>query len=151
MEPQIRFCTSADGTRIAYATFGDRNLPPLVAFNGWGHMIEGFNTLSWGRRFVEVPLKHRYIVEFDRRGTGGSQREAADLSLGAQVADLVAVVDAVGLEQFELIGWFDGCAVALSFAADYPDRVSRLVLASPFAASSDTWMGTGADQTAQLI
>ena len=28
MEPQIRFCTSADGTRIAHATVGER--PPLV-------------------------------------------------------------------------------------------------------------------------
>ncbi len=28
MEPQIRFCTSADWTRMAYATLGER--PPLV-------------------------------------------------------------------------------------------------------------------------
>ena len=38
MEPQIRFCTSADGTRIAYATMGEG--PPLVFFPGWGRRIE---------------------------------------------------------------------------------------------------------------
>ena len=37
MEPQIRFCTSADGTRIAYATAGEG--PLLFYVNGWpGHL-----------------------------------------------------------------------------------------------------------------
>ena len=38
MEPQIRFCTSADGTRIAYTTLGDG--PPVVYVSGWGVSIE---------------------------------------------------------------------------------------------------------------
>ncbi len=35
MEPQIRFCTSADGTRIAFAVYGERSGPPLVWVPGW--------------------------------------------------------------------------------------------------------------------
>ncbi len=38
MEPQIRFCTSADGTRIAYATLG--KWPPLVFAYGWTNSLE---------------------------------------------------------------------------------------------------------------
>ncbi len=34
MEPQIRFCTSADGTRIAYSTVGEGQ--PLVLASAWG-------------------------------------------------------------------------------------------------------------------
>ena len=38
MEPQIRFCTSADGMRIAYATMGQG--PPFVVVTGWGASVE---------------------------------------------------------------------------------------------------------------
>ena len=38
MEQQIRFCTSADGTRIAYATLGEG--PPLVYITGWGLALQ---------------------------------------------------------------------------------------------------------------
>jgi len=42
MEQQIRFCTSADGTRIAYATYGDTPGVPLLSVSGWGHILESF-------------------------------------------------------------------------------------------------------------
>jgi len=38
MEQQIRFCTSADGTRIGYATLGEG--PPLVCVQMWGANVE---------------------------------------------------------------------------------------------------------------
>ena len=60
MEPQIRFCTSADGTRIAYATLGEG--PPLVWVIGWGGSVE----LSWehpeGRGFMEGLAVHAWLL-----------------------------------------------------------------------------------------
>jgi hypothetical protein len=38
MEQQIRFCTSSDGVRIAYATVGQG--PPLVRALGWFTHLE---------------------------------------------------------------------------------------------------------------
>ena len=38
MDLQIRFCASADGTRIAYATLGAG--PPVVSVSGWGTSME---------------------------------------------------------------------------------------------------------------
>ncbi len=126
MEPQIRFCTSADGTRIAYTTLGEG--PPLVVVPGWGANFE----LDWqhpdGRAFYESVGEGRLLVRFDRRGAGASQREVEDLSLDAQVADVAAVVDQLDLERFDLWGTYDGAAVSVAYAAQYPDRVSRLVL-----------------------
>ena len=53
MELQLRFCTSADGTRIAYATFGDGF--PLVQVCGWGSTMEG----DW--EYLDTPTFIRII------------------------------------------------------------------------------------------
>ena len=49
------------------------------------------------------------------------------------VDDLEMVVDAAGLDRFPLLGVSQGAAVAVAFAADHPERVTRLVLASAYA------------------
>ncbi len=126
MEPQIRFCTSADGTRIAYATLGEG--PPYVHIPSWGENLE----LDWkhpdAHAFLESLSRGRQYVSFYRRGLGTSQREVEDLSLEAQVADVEAVVDRLQLERFDLWGGLDGAPVAVAYAAQHPERVSRLVL-----------------------
>ena len=126
MEPQVRFCTSADGTRIACATLGDG--PPLVVVPAWGDSLE----LDWEypdtRAALESLGRGRLFVTFDRRGIGASQREVDDLSLEAQVADVAAVVGHLRLERFDLLGWLDGAAVSVAYAAQHPERLSRLVL-----------------------
>lgn len=52
--------------------------------------------------------RHRRLVEYDRRGSGVSQREVDDLSVAAQVADLAAVVDTLDMVRFDLGAWDDG-------------------------------------------
>jgi len=130
MEPQIRFCTSADGVRIAYATLGEG--PPVVVVAGWAGNLE----LEWqhpdGHAFLEGLGRGRSLVLFDRRGVGASQREVDDLSLHAQVADLAAVVDQLKLERFDLVAWAEAGALSVAYAAQHAERVSRLVLWSPY-------------------
>ena len=126
MEPQVRFCTSADGTRIACATLGEG--PPLVHVLSWGDNLE----LNWenadSRAVLESLSQHRRHVSFDRRGVGASQRKVDDFSLEAQVADVAAVADHLRLERFDMWGVIDGAAVSVAYAAQHPERVSRLVL-----------------------
>jgi class 3 adenylate cyclase len=130
MEPQIRFCTSADGTRIGYATLGEG--PPLVQVNPWG----GDLGREWGnpdcRPALESLSRGRLYVGFDRRGVGASQREVDVFSLEAQVADVAAVVDQLGLERFDLWGMLDGAAISVAYAVEHPERVSRLALWAPY-------------------
>ena len=126
MEPQVRFCTSADGARIAYATLGEG--PPLVMVSAWAGNLERDWKHPDGHTFLESLSRGRLYVTFDRRGVGASRGEVDDLSLEAQVADISTVVDHLGLEQFDLWGVLDGAAVSAAYAARHPERVSRLVL-----------------------
>jgi len=72
-------------------------------------------------------------VRYDERGCGLSDHDVVDVSLDAHVADLEAVADAAGFERFALIGVSQGGALAVSYAARHPERVSHLVLVGAFA------------------
>jgi pimeloyl-ACP methyl ester carboxylesterase/DNA-binding CsgD family transcriptional regulator len=75
----------------------------------------------------------RTLIRYDERGSGVSDREVSRFSVDAWVEDLEAVVDAVGLKRFSLLGLSNGSAVAIAFAARHPERVSHLVLCGGFA------------------
>ena len=130
MEPQIRFCTSAGGVRIAYATLGEG--PPLVFVPSWADGLEPMWQHPLGHAWIERLSEGRLFVSFDRRGVGASLGKVDDLSLEAQVAEVAAVVDHLGLAVFDLFGCTDGSEVIVAYAARHPERVSRLVLWSPY-------------------
>src|SRR6185437_3176386 len=54
-------------------------------------------------------------------------------SFEAWIDDLDAVVEAQGLNQFTLFGMSQGGAIAIAYAARYPEKVSRLVLFGAYA------------------
>lgn len=67
----------------------------------------------------------------DMRGFGESSYETPIDSLSELAEDLEYFVDAMGLDTFSLWGWSTGAGVAMTVAADLPDRVRRLVLMAP--------------------
>jgi len=139
MEQQIRFCTSSDGTRIAYATVGQG--PPLVRALGWlTHLEHEWENPLW-RFFIDAMSRRYLLVRFDGRGMGLSDRRVSDYSLEAQVRDLEAVVDALGLERFALYGISQGGPTAITYAVRHPKRVSHLILYGSFARFLDTEEG----------
>lgn len=98
----IRFTHSADGTRLAYASFGEGY--PLVRAAHWFTDIEyDWQTPMFRASFDAFGSRYRYI-RYDSRGTGLSERGKVALSLDHFVADLEAVVDAAGLDKFALWG-----------------------------------------------
>jgi pimeloyl-ACP methyl ester carboxylesterase/DNA-binding CsgD family transcriptional regulator len=130
MKQRIQFCTSRDGVRIAFAKVGQG--PPLVRVNNWfTHLEIDWDSPVW-RHWLEAFVERRMLIRYDPRGSGLSDRDAADFSLDAWVADLEAVVDALGLRRFPLVGLCQGGLVAIAYAARHPDRVSRLVLYSSY-------------------
>ncbi len=131
LKQSIRFCTSRDGARIAYATLGKG--PPLVrAAHFLTHLEFEPRTAVWRPWLVEYS-RHHTLVRYDQRGCGLSDRDVPDFSLDAMVGDLEAVVDAAGLERFPLFGASQGSAVAIAYAARHPERVSALVICGGYA------------------
>jgi pimeloyl-ACP methyl ester carboxylesterase len=122
---EIRYCTAADGTRIAYATMGVG--PPLVKVPNWFGVEYELDSPVW-RHWLEEPARDHRLIRFDQRGCGLSDRDVEDVSLEAWVGDLEAVVDAAGVERFALFGVSQGGPVAIDYAARHPDRVTQLIL-----------------------
>lgn len=131
LRQSLRFCTSRDGTRIAVASAGSG--PPLVRAAHWlSHVEYDLESPVWRPWVTELSRDHTYI-RYDQRGCGLSDRDVADLSLEAWVSDLESVVDALGLTRFPLFGMSQGGAVAITYAARHPERVTHLIFCGAYA------------------
>ena len=118
MEQQIRFCTTGDGVRIAYSVAGEG--PPLIRAANWlTHLEFDWQSPVWRHLFGALAAKHT-LVRYDERGTGLSDRDVEDISLEGWVKDLEAVVDAVGLHKFALLGISQGGPTAVQYAVRHP-------------------------------
>ncbi|HSM55075.1 MAG TPA: alpha/beta fold hydrolase [Candidatus Sulfomarinibacteraceae bacterium] len=131
MEQEIRFCTAANGARIAYATAGPG--PPLVkAANYLTHLEHDWRSPVWRHWMTEL-ARHHTLVRYDERGCGLSDWDVEEFSLEAWVQDLEAVVDALGLDRFPLLGISQGAAVSVAYAVRHPEKVSHLILYGGYA------------------
>lgn len=128
---EIRFCTSADGTRIAYASTGSG--PPLVKAAHWlSHLEFDWESPVWRHWMVDLSRTFT-LTRYDERGSGLSDWNVTDFSLERFVSDLEAVVDAMQLEKFSLLGISQGGSVAITYAVRHPERVTKLVLYGAYA------------------
>ena len=128
---EIRFCTAADGTRLAYATSGAG--PPLVKAANWlSHLDYDWESPVWRHWLAELSRRFR-LVRYDERGCGLSDWDIGRFWFDDWVDDLEAVVDAAGLDQFPLLGISQGGPVAIAYALRHPERVTHLVLLGSFA------------------
>ncbi len=126
----VRFCTAADGTRIAAATIGSG--PPLVRASHWlSHVEHDRESPVWRPWLRELSRDHTYI-RYDQRGSGLSDRAFAGFSLDVWVRDLETVVDSLGLERFPLLAMSQGGAIAIEYIRRHPERVSQLVLVGAY-------------------
>ena len=128
---KIRICKAPDGAGIAVATLGKG--PPIVRAAHWFSHVE-FDARSpvWAHWLEELSREHTFI-RYDQRGCGLSDWTPPSVSFEDWVNDLTAVVDELGLERFALFGMSQGAAVAIAYAARYPERVSHLILLGAFA------------------
>ncbi|GLW09684.1 alpha/beta hydrolase [Microtetraspora sp. NBRC 13810] len=95
---------------------------PVVLLHGLaGHAGEWAHAAGWLRE------RHR-VIALDQRGHGASERHPADMSRAAYVADVVSVLDDLGVAEAIVAGQSLGGHTALLTAAAHPDRVGALVL-----------------------
>ncbi len=142
----VRF-VEVDGLNIAWQQFGEGPdclvIPPLVSNIEleWEH--------EFFRRTLEFHGRHQRVTHFDKRGIGLSDRFSGSVTLEERIGDIVAVMDAAGLDRPHVFGASEGGLMAQLFAARYPERVDRLVLVNSlvagFAVSPDVAAGMQAN------
>lgn len=130
-QQHIAFCRAGDGVRLAYAAIGDG--PPLVRAANWlTHLGYDIESPVWRHWVHDLSAKHRF-VRYDERGCGLSDWTVQDFTFDDWVDDLGALVDALELPTFSLLGVSQGGAVAVAYAARHPERVTKLVLCGAYA------------------
>ncbi len=109
---------------------------PLLALHGWLDNAASFQPMA--------PRLAGYdLVALDMPGHGRSFHYPADAeySLFSTILDVLAAADALGWQQFALLGHSMGGAIASILAAAAPERIQRLLLIEalgPLAGSEDT-------------
>ena len=107
--------------------------PPLVRVATWlTHLESDWESPIWSHWLRRLGETHT-VLRYDERGCGLSDPGVGELSVDTWVADLAAVVDAAGLERFDLLGVSQGAAIAVAYAARHAQRVARLVLYGGYA------------------
>lgn len=126
LQQDIRFCTTADGFRIAYSVVGQG--PVLVRV--LGHFTHLEMEWEWPdlRRFWEKLAEQFMVVRYDGRGIGLSQPFSGDFTEQTRQFDLEAVINAIGAEQVSLLGISEGGWTAGRYSLDHPDQIRSLIL-----------------------
>lgn len=126
---------SSDGTCIR-AWRGDGEGLPLVISNGLGTIPQAWPAL------ISKDSGYRVLTWY-YRGTFGSQRPADPRRVRVEdhVDDMVAVMDAEGIDRALVACWSIGVNIAFEFAQRYPDRVAGLLAVAGVPGGTFSTMG----------
>ena len=110
------------GKQVYYEDYGSGDAA-IVLVHGWGA-----NARAWDYSLPALAGAGYRVVLMDHRGCGQSSKDFADFSIEAIAADVVALVDHLGLSRVVLNGWSLGGAVVVAAADQLGERCSGLVL-----------------------
>jgi pimeloyl-ACP methyl ester carboxylesterase/DNA-binding CsgD family transcriptional regulator len=129
---RIRYITTADGSRLAWAEAGQG--PLLVKAANWlTHLEYEWNSPIW-QHWLRFFSRHWRFVRYDERGCGMTEWNGGDLSLDTWVADLWAVIEAARpSEPVVLLGISQGAAACIRYAIQNPERIRCLILYGGYA------------------
>ncbi len=111
-----------NAVRLGFDVHGAQDAPVLVL----GPSL-GTTRSVWDEALPMLSSALR-VVRYDHRGHGGSDVPAGPYRLPALGADVLALLDALGVRRFHAGGLSLGGMVAMWLAANHPDRVDRLAL-----------------------
>ncbi|MFJ3794076.1 alpha/beta fold hydrolase [Kitasatospora sp. NPDC090091] len=109
------------GVTLAYREHGTPGAPPLVLLHALGERAR-----DWDGVLPEL-APHHHVFALDLRGHGDSGRPGA-YGVDLMRDDVVAFLDALGLDRVDVVGHSMGGVVAYLLAQEHPGRVGRLVL-----------------------
>jgi pimeloyl-ACP methyl ester carboxylesterase len=148
---------AVDGARIVYRRFGKGR--PLLVLNGFGA-----TGADWDPSFIDRLTSSSELILMDNRGIGGSKDDGQPFDIAKLADDAAHVIESLGIERANVMGWSMGGFIAQALAVKYADCVDKLVLLSTDPggieadlASPDVWSeladtsGTPNEQARRLL
>jgi proline iminopeptidase len=125
---QSGFLETGSVHRVYWECCGNPDGKPVVFVHGG----PGGGTSAATRRFFDPEKYH--IIQFDQRGCGQSTPHAnlEDNTTWDLIADMEAIRELLGIDQWQVFGGSWGSTLALAYAEKHPDRVTELVLRGIF-------------------
>jgi len=122
-----------DGIRLHYS---DAGRGPAVFYHTGG----GGDGTMWRAAGYLDALPHRRHLLFDHRGHGLSDKpqNLEAHRLDEYIADVIAVMDAAGVDRATMVGYSDGARLIYALAAGHPDRVAAIIGIGGVAHPGDT-------------
>lgn len=121
MGSEVQDLRLTTGIQVPCLIQGEPDAQPVLLLHAWGESRGSFARL--------VPLLSGFRVAApDLRGQGGADKPASGYSFPNQTQDIVAILDALGLEKAFVVGSSSGGYLAQQLAVTFPDRVAGLVL-----------------------
>jgi pimeloyl-ACP methyl ester carboxylesterase len=117
---------------IAYQVTGNGPLDVIMTPGFVSHLDHSWEEPSFARCLRRLASFCR-LIQFDKRGTGLSDREAGVPSLEQRMDDIRAVMDSAGSQRAAILGISEGGPMSALFAATYPERTEALILYGTYA------------------
>ena len=109
-----------NGISVYYETYGDGS--PVLVLHGGSAFIETMHNQ------ITALADDHFVVAPDSRAHGRTgDADGVPLSYAQMADDMIALMDHMGLEKADIVGWSDGGNIGIDMAIRYPTRVGKLV------------------------
>ncbi len=135
---------------LYFETFGPAEAAPLVLVNGLGSQCINYDE-AWCERFVAAGF---LVVRMDNRDVGLSTHLTdghpdAEYTLSAMAADVIAVLDHLGIDRAHVCGLSMGGMIVQTLAIEHPDRL--LSVTSVMSNTGEPEYGQASDEAIGLL
>ena len=124
------FATASDGTALAFERLGSETKgPAIMLVHGFGSSrSQNWKSTGWYGGLTEAGFS---LVAMDCRGHGDSGKPHDEAAYGHErmAEDVLAVMDAVGMEAALFCGYSMGGFIGLRLLASHPTRIRKLAIA----------------------
>jgi pimeloyl-ACP methyl ester carboxylesterase len=119
---QAGFATAPDGVRLGYDITGSGEGPPLLCLPGLTRNRDDFATV------VDDFSDRVQVIRMDFRGRGASDHaDPATYQVPQEAADVLTLLDHLGLDRVTILGTSRGGLVAMGLAVAAPDRLAGVI------------------------
>jgi pimeloyl-ACP methyl ester carboxylesterase len=106
---------------MAYREYGEGD--PLFMIAAYTATME-----TWDGRFIKKLALRNRVITFDNRGLGNTTSGSVPWSIAQFAADTTGLIDALGYDRANVLGWSLGGDIALAQAVYYPEIVDKLIV-----------------------